>query len=749
VSLQKYLIQITGVVQGVGFRPFVYREATRLKINGFVCNNSQGVWIEASGDQIEPFIEALQNNAPQNSNIESVQIDQSAGELAEGFEIRPSLVSKNGGVMTPDLAMCDTCREELFDPLNRRFRHPFINCSQCGPRYSMIQMLPYDRNRTAMKHFTMCAECQNEYDDPTSRRYHTEGICCPACGPRLRLLDTNGNDIEGDPMGIAAKMLQAGDVIALKGLGGYHLLCDATNEEAVQKLRAMKHRQRKPLAVMFRSLDEIERVVCLEDYERRWIMGNVKPILIADEKHPNMLSSFIAPSLSRVGVFLPYTPMHSLLLEALSFPLVVTSANVSGSPMITDYQPLVKTFDALAGVLDHNRHIVNPCDDSLVQCVEGQDLILRLGRGLAPYSMDTGMSSVHEVIGMGAHQKSTLAVATDSGRIVLGGHIGDLETLESEEAFEKNLQTLQRIYDITDPSVIHDLHPGYVSTRYAKAHFSNRRRVQHHYAHILSVMAEYALRDRVLGFAFDGSGLGEDGRICGGEVIRADIHGYELIARWRSIRLIGGEKAIREPRKIALSMLFECYELDEVLGMMFMPCVGSFLEHEIRQMHYIWNKGLNTIDARSVGRLYDGIASLGDFVHETEYEGESGMIMEGFANLESSKPLEVVFHDGEIDWRPMVRRVVAMYHEISDPMERKRKISGGLNGSIVEMLSHYIERFPNMPIVLSGGVFQNRELVRLIKHTIKKDVYIPAHIPVNDGGIALGQVWWGMHQTHL
>lgn len=742
-SNQSVTIRIKGIVQGVGFRPFVYREARSHAIVGFVVNTPDGVVIEAEGSACNLFIESLHANLPERARIDSIEIFQREAIGYSDFEIRNSTLGEGSVAIPLDTALCLACQAEMDDPLNRRYRYPFINCTDCGPRYTIIQIPPYDRVRTSMKHFTMCQECEVEYNDPMSRRYHAEPISCPQCGPQLKFLDNKGNEIAGDPVDLAVQMLKSGKIIALKGLGGFHLMCDATSESAVSQLRERKRRKGKPLAVMFRSLEQLEAYAEINETERALITGVIKPIVIVRAKEGTNLSSLIAPRIDRLGVFLPYTPLHRLLFEMVDFPLVATSANISDEPIIVRTEEISRRLGhVVEGILSHERSIINPLDDSVVQVAEGRVTLLRMGRGFAPHTLYGSHHFEKSILAVGAHQKSAIALGIKEN-MILSGHIGDLGSVEADNYFEKTVQTFKRFYECEPTLLIHDLHPQYGSTRYVSAQKREHLGVQHHYAHILACMAEYGLKEKVLGFAFDGTGYGEDGSLWGGEVLIADTHGYERSGYLKPFALLGGDKAIKEPRRIGLSLLFECFSLDEVLTLK-SPTTESFLPHEIRTLHHMWVKKLNAPLSSSMGRLFDAVASLGGFIQSLDYEGQGGMIMESFVDVTVEGAFAFEVHNGVIDLSQMIREIITM----GEDADTKRVIASRFLATIEEIIHYFARLYPELPIVIGGGVFQNRALMsRLYRRFGSTRFYAQQQTPINDGSIALGQLYYALHNT--
>ncbi len=739
-------IEIRGIVQGVGFRPFIYQLAYRYSLKGFVQNTNVGVHLQVEGESeaIQLFLETLREELPPLARVDALWSIEGDYVGYKTFEILQSQESNEGGVpISPDIAICRQCLDEMDDPHNLRYRYPFINCTDCGPRYTIIQTPPYDRIRTSMRDFEMCVECEAEYTDPTSRRYHAEPISCPKCGPRLTFCDNKGIETEGDPLDLAVAMLKAGKIIALKGVGGFHLMCDATSDQAVQELRRRKHRKTKPLAVMCGSLEQLETYAYINDDEKALILGAVKPIVIVDAKMGTNLSLQVAPKIKRIGVFLPYTPLHRLIFEAIDFPLIATSANISDEPIIILCEEIVRQLgNVVDGILDHNRTIVNALDDAVVQIADGRVVMLRMGRGYAPFSLSLDMPIRNPILAVGGHQKSAVAIAV-SYNMILGGHIGDLGSVEADGYFERSVDTLKRFYDTRPSVILHDKHPFYSSTRYAQEQKKEHYAIGHHYAHILACMAEYGLSQKVLGFAFDGTGYGEDGTLWGGEVMIADVHSFERIGHLKSFALIGGDKAIKEPRRIALSLLFEQYTLDEVLALK-IPTTEAFLPHEIRQLHQVWLKKLNSPQSSSIGRLFDAVASLGGFIQSLDYEGQGGMIMEGFVDEKISEPFAFDADAGVIDISPMIVQIIALIsHENAKVLIASRFIA-----TVEAMIGYFADLYPGLPIVVGGGVFQNRILMeRLYRRFSDHPFYAQQHTPLNDGGIALGQAWWGRFNT--
>lgn len=727
-----YSLRVTGVVQGVGFRPFVYQLASSMGLAGIVGNDASGVFVEINADELtcKSFAEAIRSDAPPLASVDTITYQTIQAKTFSGFSI---IESDQEGVRTtlipPDICVCEACKAELFDPQNRRYLYPFITCTNCGVRYSIIKTLPYDRKHTSMEAFEMCEACAKEYGDPSDRRYHAQPIGCYDCGPKLRVLDTGGRVEmkEYEMIGFIASQIEDGKIVAVKGVGGYHLVCDATNEAAVKKLRERKHRPTKPYAVMVKDSERAKALAYMNDQERSLLDSKERPIVLLRRKKSSSIAPSVAPNISKIGLFLPYTPLHLLLLETLDRPLVATSANITDEPICTTYESLAKLNGVYDYILDHNRAIVNGCDDSVVTIVEGRQLMLRRARGFAPSSIKLPFKLPQKVLAMGANQKSTIAIGFEN-EAILSPHIGDLDTIESVGYFAQNIETLRRVYNFTPDVVIHDKHPGYESSKYAKAHYTHHQEVQHHYAHILGVMAEKQCDGKVLGAAFDGTGYGDDGTLWGGEFLVCDYQSYDRVGYLKPFKLLGGAKAIKEPRRVALSLLFDLY--GEAVLVMDLPTVKSFSPAELKVHYLAWQKGLNAPISSSIGRLFDAVASLTDVCHMMSFEGESGMLLEELYDETIHDYYQFEILDRVID-------VDKMLVSILNESNTQVAVSKFFN-TLIEIITTMREKY-DLPLVVSGGVFQNSVLLGLL---IKRcpDMIFSSAIPPNDGGIALGQV---------
>ncbi len=758
-NIRAYSILIGGLVQGVGFRPFVYRIAKGEKVCGWVRNDSEGVTMHIEGrtEELDRFLERLRRELPPLARIDSLLVKECQTQGLQDFQIIDSESHENKNVaVLPDMSLCDACRAEMHDPSNRRYRYPFITCTDCGPRYSILRTVPYDRPNTSMDRFPMCDACRREYEDLGNRRYHAQPIGCWECGPRLGFwhkvngrwqeLDSGDNRQTSSETFLekAARRIERGEILAIKGLGGFHLVCDATNEETLQRLRERKHRPAKPFALMVPSLDTAKELAWIGEAEENLLTSKERPIVLLHKKKTADLPEAVAPGIDRLGLMLPYTPLHTLLLERLNRPIVATSANLSDEPIIRDGEALrQKLGDVVDAVLDHDREIVNACDDSVAQVVGSRVQWLRVARGIAPLSLPLqGIKHTPPVLAVGANQKNTIALSLGD-KIVISPHIGDLGSIEAMEYFERTVETFRRFYDFSSETIVCDLHPGYETTRWAnELKVKNNKlkimQVQHHYAHVLAVMAEHGYRDKVLAFAFDGTGYGTDGIVWGGEVFLADAESFERIAYLRPFRLLGGEKAVKEPRRIALALLFELFDLDEILAMD-NPTVAAFESAEIRLLHQSWQRELNAPLSTSMGRLFDAVASLAGVCQFQSYEGESGLRLEA-SECDSDDAGVFEIKGTQIDWAPLVTLL----------SQGKKDAAHAFVGGIVQIIIHFSEMHPHLPIILAGGVFQNRTLMQAcLKSPFSDRLMLSRSLPPNDAAISLGQLYYALNSVSV
>ncbi len=741
--IQREAITVSGIVQGVGFRPFVYTLANALELKGFVRNNGNGVHIEVEGDrqQVALFLERLQKEPPPLAKIEAVEKYTLKALGERTFSIKESEGGKKRTVVSPDMAICDACLTELFDEDDRHYRYFASNCTHCGPRYSIIETLPYDRAFTSMKAFSMCAQCAKEYADPLDRRYHAQPISCHDCGPQLTLYDSRNSVIQCDePLQKAAGLLKEGSIVAVKGLGGFHLMCDATSEASVALLRQRKKRPLKPLGMLFPTMAAIEENALISSYEREMITSKERPIVLVPKKEKSTLASNVAPGVDRIGVMLPYTPLQFLLFEHVKKPLVATSANLSNAPIIRTKEELMRKLGGVVDyVLDFDREIINAIDDSVLQMVDGRPLFLRLGRGYTPKAFTLPFRLSKRILAVGGEQKNTLALAFED-QVILTPHIGDLASVEAFDFFERTLQTFQHFYDFTPDLIVCDRHRDYATSRWAKEQSVPVVEVQHHHAHILSVMLEQQITDEVLGVGFDGTGLGDDGTIWGGEFLRCIDTEYTRVGHFKPLKLLGGERAVKEPRRIALAMFLDVMGFEAVKKS---RIAGLFSDSELALLQQAYEKNINTVMSSSLGRVFDGVASLLEIVHLLSYEGESGLKMEQYYDATITDAYAFAYENGEISLDQMVV-------ELLDEDDKRIGVSRFFN-TVVEIIL-FMAKQHKLPLVFSGGVFQNRVLVTLLFRRLEEEkirYYFPETISPNDSAIALGQIAYALRSLHL
>lgn len=753
ISSKRIKVAISGVVQGVGFRPFVYQSALKHSLCGYVLNNGFGVIIEAQGQarDVDAFVASLQIAPPPLSKIDTFEVYELPLVSSDSFVIIDSKNSDVTTMVSADISMCEDCRAEMQDVNNRRYRYPFINCTNCGPRYTIINTLPYDRKNTSMQKFAMCEDCKREYENPLSRRFHAQPISCYACGPKFFLATpTEPKSAQGDEaLALFVAFLHAGETLAIKGIGGFHILCDATNEKAVATLRANKRRPTKPLAVMFKDIQAIKKVCILSEDEKRLILSKERPIVLVTKRDGTNIAPSVAPNIDRIGVFLPYTPLHELLLDELDCPLVATSANLSDAPIITEEKELFEKLPhVVTSALTNDRDILNACDDSVVMQVANSVVTLRLSRGYAPKSFCTSKRSAKKILALGGNQKSTMTLAFDN-HLILSPHIGDLNSLEAFEYFLRTLQTFKRFYNFEPEVIVCDKHPNYETTKWARAYAAQHPHielleVQHHYAHAMACMAEYDLDEEVLAFCFDGTGYGDEGTLWGGEVLLSSALGYERLYHLQEFSLLGAEKAVREPRRVALALLFEVYSLEAILAMSH-PLIDSFTEVEIRNYHGMYTKNLNAPRSSSVGRLFDGVYALSGYLEPLGYEGESGLILERDAQHVATQESYSYKINGQIiEFTEMLHAMIAE----QEPHAMACKFINTLVNIIVDISL----RHAGKSVILSGGVFQNKVLLQRIVMALEtKEIryYIQSQTPINDGGISLGQAYYALNKHHI
>lgn len=767
--------EVKGVVQGVGFRPFVHRLAIETGLEGFVGNDSTNVFIEVRGppSHLDEFALRLRADAPPLARVDTVTRTRPTAPpatIANGFRIVESVeAAGDRTLIPPDTAVCDDCVGELRDPNDRRYRHPFITCTNCGPRFTIIRDLPYDRPATTMADFEMCPACRAEYTDPTDRRYHAQPIACPDCGPTLGFVDGESargrRQSDSDPILATVVALGAGQIVAIKGLGGYHLACDATDDEAVSRLRDHKHRPDKPFAVMVADIDIARHLAVVGDAEAAQLVSPARPIVLLRARHlpstgGSAVSPFVAPGNPMIGLMLPSTPIHHLLFDRGAPPLVMTSGNVGGEPLVyRDDTATARLAPLCDAFLTHDRAIHVPCDDSIVR-VAGDVLIpIRRARGFAPLPVPIA-DGTGNVLAVGGELKNAFCVASPA-HAWMSQHIGDMENLRTLDAFERGVAQFQQIYGLEPDTVAVDMHPGYHTSRWARAGRWPRAgcddrvlEVQHHHAHVAAVMAEHECDPHVpvLGFVFDGTGFGDDGTIWGGEVLLADVDGYERLAHLDPIDLPGGDAAVRHPCRVALAHLaaagIDWYDD--------LPPVGALPRHEVEVLRRQLERGLACVPTTSMGRLFDAVASMLGLQQHITYEAHAAIQLEHSAGRarrragETTPAYAFSLTDGLIEQAPLLRRIV---DDIRSGVAAER-IAAAFHDAVADVVvtiaQRTRDRYDRNVVALSGGVFQNALLTATCVTGLRRAGFVPlTHhlVPPNDGGLALGQAFVATHRS--
>ncbi len=747
MTSQRLRLDVTGAVQGVGFRPFVYRLAVEERLTGFVRNTGEGASLEIEGaaPAVRRFLERLDNEIQTPAGIRERRSSWLSPLGDRAFTIAPSAAGGQKPVtVLPDLATCRDCLAEIFDPAARRYRYPFTTCTCCGPRYSIIEAVPYDRARTAMRHFPMCVACEAEYDDPASRRFHAQTNACAACGPRLTLCDSAGNErAAGDgALLAAADALRGGQIVALKGLGGFQLLADARNEEAVRRLRGGKQRPAKPFAIMVAAMAGVQAIADVSPEEERLLACAAAPIvLLRARPSAKLIAPSVAPANPWLGVMLPATPLHHLLTRELGFPVVATSGNRSGEPVIGDETEAMQKLAGIAGLfLVHNRLILRPVDDSVVQVIAGRETVLRHARGYAPQSFATPTAA--PCVALGGHQKNAVAIAA-GGEVILGPHIGDLVSAGTRAAFARTATEMNALYGVHPQSAACDSHPDYYSTRFAEQLGLPVVRAPHHLAHALACMADNGLDGPVLGVAWDGTGHGGDGTIWGGEFLAVNDAYWRRAAHFMAFRLPGGETAIREPRRAALGALYAIsgaavFELPDL------PPVAAFSVAERLILANMLTRRLNAPLTSSAGRLFDAAAAILGLCQTTSFEGEAAMALEfaaGRAGTVARLPPLIIAGNTSpltVDWRPMLAAMVEA-RLAGAPAE---PLAAGVHDAFAEAIVAVALHSGINRVLLTGGCFQNVLLTEMAIAKLRAAGFEPYwhhRVPPNDGGLAIGQ----------
>ena len=777
--INRYEIKIIGLVQGIGFRPFIYNIATQLHLNGWVNNSSEGVTIqiESNQSQLILFIDKIKQEKPPLSVINDIIITPLHYHGYQSFTIKQS-EQKNHNITTPilpDLSTCNDCLTELFDPQNRRFRYPFLNCTNCGCRYSIIKQLPYDRTFTTMNQFKMCEQCEKEYQNPHDRRFHAQPNACQKCGPHLELWDKKGSVLAKFDQALmtTCDLIKTGNILAIKGLGGFHLVVSAKDKSPVKKLRQLKNRPDKPFALMYPSLEAITQDCYVSEVEKKLLLSPASPIVLLKRKkyhNSGLICAEVAPNNPYLGVMLPYTPLHHLLLKELNFPIVATSGNPSNEPICIDEKQALTKLNTFADYfLVHNRPIFRPLDDSIVRVVKDEIITLRCARGYAPLSIslnshDNPHCDPKNIIALGGHLKGAIALKINN-QVFLSQYLGNLDSLENQELFNKTLHNWQEIYQIKPYYIRCDQHPNYYSTQYAEALINDNNqenilgqqsdknqqksliKVQHHLAHIYSVIAEHKLELPLLGIAWDGTGYGLDNTIWGGEFFYISEDKIERIASFKPFPLLGGEKAIIEPKRITLALLYITLNPDEKIDNLLAKLAinNYFTPQELKIMLQMLEKNINSPLTSSVGRLFDGISCLLKPTDKITFEGQKAMELEYMTNdfiTSETYPFHWQYELNNcnyINWYPLIKNIIQDYQQ----QKPSYLISAKFHQTLVKIILTITQQVGLKNIVLAGGCFQNKYLLENTINALENEKFKPywnQKIPINDAGLPLGQL---------
>jgi len=771
-SLKLASISVRGIVQGVGFRPFVYGLAVEQNLKGWVCNTSEDVKIEVEGEAeaVEQFEQKLKTKAPPLAHIESVTIEHRPPLGYTNFEIRHSQAQEGKyQLISPDVATCQACLDELLNPEDRRYCYPFTNCTNCGPRFTIIEDMPYDRPKTTMRYFQMCSQCQAEYDNPMDRRFHAQPNACPKCGPQVELVDNQGNPAsESNPIAAASQFLKEGKIVAIKGLGGFLLACDATNDTVVRTLRQRKKRSSKPFAIMVTNIDEARRYCYISPEEENLLTSPQSPIVLVRWREDSSVSRDVAPNLQFLGIMLPYTPLHHILLRDTGRPLVMTSGNLSEEPIARDNDEALRRLSGIADYfLVHNRDIYSRYDDSVAAVERGTSQLIRRARSYAPYPIRLPFEA-KKVLGCGAEEKNTFCLTRDNYAF-LSQHIGDLENMETLEHFDSTISLYKRLFHVEPEIVAHDLHPDYLATKYAQELGESGIKivpVQHHHAHIASCMADNGLESPVIGVAFDGTGMGADGSIWGGEFLVADYRNFNRAGHLEYLPLPGGDAAIKRPYRTAIGYILTLLGESALSAVIASEAKQSQLasiervtEVEIEVIKRQIERGINSPLSSSMGRLFDAISALLGIRGEIDYEGQAAVELEmaahssaiarslsdeAIAGNNESYPYRIVEDEGI-----RIVRLSDLFSAVIEDLYQgisKGRISVKFHNTIAQMINeicHLIAGETGISqVALSGGVFQNRLLLRKAVTLLESSgfqVFTHRQVPCNDGGISLGQ----------
>nr|WP_132245389.1 carbamoyltransferase HypF [Marinisporobacter balticus] len=740
--MRKYII-VKGIVQGVGFRPFIYKMALENHLNGYVKNTSKGVCIDIEGKirDIYHFIDHLKQNPPKLANIDKMNIEDKKILNYKSFEIKHSDEEANGFTfISPDIGTCEDCLRDIKNNKDRRYRYPFTNCTNCGPRFSIVKKLPYDRILTTMERFEMCDLCKDEYKNPLDRRLHAQPNACPNCGPKIVLIDTFGNKIIcNDPIKQTIQFMKQGMILGIKGLGGFHLACDAKNKEVIQILRNRKHRPNKPFALMMKDINTVKKYCYLSEEEEKVILSNKRPILLLN-KRKEKLPDNIAPSGNKLGVMLPYTPLHYLLFEEKIEVLVMTSANVSKLPMVYKNE---EALEKLKGIVDylmlHDREIYMPMDDSVSRVILSEQRVIRSARGYSPIFMR--FKNIKDIFACGSHFNNTFALSKNEN-VFISPYIGDIENVETYNHFEKNVYHIKNIYSINPKIIAYDMHPNDWSSSYVNKQNIEKIPVQHHHAHIVSCMVENKIEDKIIGIAYDGTGYGTDGNVWGGEFLICDYKEFERVAHINEVDMPGGDAATKEPWKMAISYIYKTYKNN-----IYENIPLGLKDKNIKVIVAIIKNNINSPKCSSMGRFFDAVSALIGFKGKVTFEGEAAILLENKADQNEAGTydydIEYINRTHRVNTDKIIKGIIEDINQhISDARIAKKFHNTVIDFSVkicgIIGQKHHINK-----VALSGGVFQNEILLKgIYEKLVSKgfEVYIHKYIPCNDSGISLGQL---------
>ncbi len=741
-DLRRYTVHITGIVQGVGMRPHIYKTAKQLGLGGWVSNQGTAVVMEIAGNKkaIQEFITGLLDKPPYGAKISNIKIKSECYTKYNSFSIMNSSIDNQlQGFIPPDTAICDECLREILDEMNRRYMYPFTNCTSCGTRYSIIKKLPYDRVNTSMSVFEICPTCRSEYESPDNRRFHAQTNCCPDCGPKLALLDSKGRAIDSiHPVVTAKQLLREGRLIAIKGIGGYHIACNASDENAIDMLRKRKRRPDRPLAIMAASIEAAKLICKITDKEEEILTSRQRPIVLFEKRTPELLPQNIAQGISRLGVMIPYTPLHHMLFHRELQYLIMTSGNLSGMPICYKDED---AFDKLKDIADfylvHDREILTPIDDSVVRFIDEKEMVSRSARGYSPSTLQIDTDS--EILAVGAQQKSSICLL-NKGYANITQYLGNLDEMDAYEEYLKNMNKMKALFGAEPQIIAHDLHTGYISSQYAMKQNVERILIQHHHAHMASCMAEHNLKKDAIGIIYDGTGMGTDGAIWGGEFLIGSTGKFSRVGHWKYVTLQGGDSSIKEPWKLAASYLY-------AMGINGEELLNSVSNLKVKAIQNAIRHNINCFKSSSIGRLFDCVSALVTKRMYITYDAQAAIELESIIELDATDFYPYSINEKkeklEIGYEEILLGILRDMKDGKTASYISAKFHNTVCEASVDCVCKIRDRCGINDIVLSGGVFENAYLLKNIKRQLKDysfNVYNNMKIPINDAGISFGQV---------